>query len=191
MNQTPEHLLAPHKSAVIVAARELLRASGAGIAFEIPDTSPPQVIVLGPESEIGQLLQAPAREPMLGGRRKGDVRPTEPLKWNEPAPGEPRRWTILLTSENHGLVGRLGSIWQTHSPAFERIDVVEVLAGQVILTADELKQREDRAWNQALEAAASEVKVSPQDSARSDMARAILACRVTGGDEKGASDAQR
>jgi hypothetical protein len=86
MNQTPEHLLAPYKSALIAAARELLRASGTGgVAFEIPGATPPQVIVLGAAAEIGQLVDLPAREPMLGGRRKGDMRSPVPLK-QRPAP---------------------------------------------------------------------------------------------------------
>lgn len=130
MNQTPVHLLAPHKSAVIAAARELLRASGAGgVAFEIPGTVPPCVIVLGAVDEIGKLVDQPAREPMLGGRRKADVRPSEPLNWNEPEPGQLRRWAALITSANHGILAEQGYKFPQSPEKYERIEVVEVLPG--------------------------------------------------------------
>ena len=87
MNQTPPELLAPYKAALVAAARDLLRAAGSdGIAIEIPASSPPSVIVLGAEDRIGQLLRAPGREPMLGGRRAGDP-PVPALTFDEPEPG--------------------------------------------------------------------------------------------------------
>lgn len=83
MNQTPTELLTPYKAALVAAARDLLRASGgAGIAFEIPASVPPSVIMIGEEAEIGKLLRAPVREPMVGGRRAGDP-PPEELQWDE------------------------------------------------------------------------------------------------------------
>lgn len=138
MNQTPEYLLGPHKTTIIAAARELLHASAAGgVAFEIPGLEPRHVVVLGAESEIGKLLEAPAREPMIGGRRKEDVRPAEPLDWNEPEEGEPRRWTILVTSAGHGLVGELGHSFPHAEEKHERVDVVE--AGPVLARIAELR----------------------------------------------------
>lgn len=138
MNQTPEYLLGPHKTTIIAAARELLHASAAGgVAFEIPGLVPRHVVVLGAESQIGQLLEAPAREPMIGGRRKEDVRPAEPLDWNESEEGEPRRWTILVTSAGHGLVGEPGAKFEHAEAKHERVDVLE--AGPVLARIAELE----------------------------------------------------
>ena len=87
MNQTPLELLAPYKAALVAAARDLLRAAGSdGTAIEIPASAPPAVVVLGAEDQIGKLLRTPGREPMLGGRRAGDV-PAPELTFDEPAPG--------------------------------------------------------------------------------------------------------
>lgn len=126
MNQTPPELLAPYKAALVAAARDMLRAAGTdGIAIEIPASVPPSVVVLGAEDRIGQLLRAPSREPMLGGRRAGDP-PPEVLSWEEPVPGAPRKWTILMTSEGHGLAGALGHKFEHAPDKYERIDVVEL-----------------------------------------------------------------
>ena len=138
MNQTPEYLLGPHKATIIAAARELLHVTAAGGAiFEIPGLVPRHVVVLGAASEIGQLLEAPAREPMIGGRRKEDVRLAEPLDWNEPEEGEPRRWTILVTSAGHGLVGEPGAKFEHAEAKHERVDVLE--AGPVLARIAELE----------------------------------------------------
>ncbi|MEH6435814.1 hypothetical protein [Massilia sp. DD77] len=140
MNQTPEYLLSPHKAAVLAAARQLMHAAGSdGFAFEIPGTEPKQMIVVAPEAELGRLVDADAREPMLGGRRKSDVPPKGPLNWDEPEEGAPRRWTILLTSDSgkYGLVGEPGATWQANSPQYERVDVLE--AGPVLARIAELE----------------------------------------------------
>ena len=87
MNQTPPELLAPYKAPLIDAARALLRAAGTdGIAIEIPASVPPCVILLGAEDRIGQLLRAPVREPMVGGRRVSDP-PAPVLSFDEPELG--------------------------------------------------------------------------------------------------------
>jgi len=87
MNQTPPELLAPYKSGLVAAARDLLRAAGSdGIAIEIPASVPPSVIVLGALDRVGQLLRANSREPMLGGRRAGDP-PAPVLSFDELEPG--------------------------------------------------------------------------------------------------------
>lgn len=87
MNQTPPELLAPYKSAVVTAVRDLLRVSNSdGIRVEIPGSTPPRLIVIGEEAELGKLLRAPTREPMLGGRRAGDV-PAPELTFDDPEPG--------------------------------------------------------------------------------------------------------
>ena len=98
MNQTPPELFAPYKAALVTTARDLLRAAGSdGIAIEIPASAPRSAIVLGAEDRIGQLLRAPTREPMLGGRRAGDPR-APALTFDEPELGadDPlvtiRRW---------------------------------------------------------------------------------------------------
>ncbi|MDK6077904.1 hypothetical protein [Massilia varians] len=86
MNQTPPELLAPYKAAILTAVRDALRVAGtAGFCFEIPGTVPQCLIVIGEEGELGKLLRTPGREPMLGGRRAGDV-PAPELDWDEPAP---------------------------------------------------------------------------------------------------------
>jgi len=152
MNPTVEYLLGPHKATIVAAARELLHASAAaGVAFEIPGLEPRHVVVLGAESEIGQLLEAPAREPMIGGRRKEDVRPAEPLNWNEPEPGQPRRWTILVTCAGHGLVGEPGHAFPHAEAKHERVDVVE--AGPVLARIAELEGQLATLQNAAQEAA--------------------------------------
>lgn len=88
MAPTSTELLAPYKSALVVAARDLLRAAGSdGVAIEIPASVPKSVIVLGAEDQIGKLLRTPFREPMLGGRRAGDP-PAPALTFDEPEPGD-------------------------------------------------------------------------------------------------------
>lgn len=88
MNQTPPELLAPYKSAVVTAVRDLLRASSSdAIRFEIPGTAPARLIVIGEEAEIGKLMRTESREPMLGGRRAGDP-PAPSLTFDEPEPGD-------------------------------------------------------------------------------------------------------
>ena len=84
MNQSPPEMLTPYKAPLIEHARALLRAAGTdGMAFEIPGTAVPCIIVLGAEDRVGQLLRTPMREPMLGGRRAGD--PQAPvLSFEEP-----------------------------------------------------------------------------------------------------------
>ncbi|WP_288379794.1 hypothetical protein [uncultured Massilia sp.] len=85
MNQTPPELRAPYKAALVAAARDYLRAAGnEGAAVEIPGTVPPAVIVVGAEENLGQLLRAPVREPLVGGRRAGDP-PMPVLSFDEPA----------------------------------------------------------------------------------------------------------
>ena len=72
---------------------------------------------------------------MIGGRRKEDVPPAEPLDWSEP--GEPRRWTILVTSGGHGLVGQAGHTFPHADAKHERVDVLE--AGPVLARIVELE----------------------------------------------------
>jgi len=84
MSDIAPELLAPYKIALVTAARDLLRAAGTdGIAIEIPASVPPCVILLGAEDRIGQLLRAPVREPMVGGRRASDP-PVPALSFDEP-----------------------------------------------------------------------------------------------------------
>ncbi len=87
MAQTPPEFLAPYKAPLIAAARDLLRAAGTdGMAFEIPATVPPCVIVIGAQDQIGKLLRTDAREPMVGGRRASDP-PAPVLTFDEPELG--------------------------------------------------------------------------------------------------------
>lgn len=126
MNQTPPALQAPYKAALVAAARDYLRATGPeGCVIEIPGMVPPCVIVLGDETHVCVLLRDPAADQLPGGRRVNDPPPAS-LSWEEPMPGAPRKWTILLSSENHGLVGALGSMHEHAAPHFERVDVVEL-----------------------------------------------------------------
>jgi len=126
MNSTPSELLAPYKALLAEAARDLLRASGgAGVAFEILGSVPPSVIVIGEEAEVGKLLREPMGGLLPGGRRAGDPPPAA-LSWEEPMPGAPRKWTILMTSAGHGLVGALGSKFEHADERHERVDVVEL-----------------------------------------------------------------
>lgn len=141
MNQTPDHLLGPHKAAVIAAVRELLHASMAeGAVFEIPGTSPAHVVAIGPRAAIPRMLELRVREPMAGGRRLSDALPAEPLNWNEPEPGQPRRWAALITSANHGMLAEPGHSFPAVQARFERIEVVEVLPGAPVdaLSDDDL-----------------------------------------------------
>ncbi|MCA1857416.1 hypothetical protein LE190_16000 [Massilia oculi] len=90
MNQTPPELLAPHKAALVAAARDAMRtirqAGAAGARFEIPGAAPLCLIVIGEEAEIGKLLREPASEPMPGGRRAGDE-PAPALTFDDIEPG--------------------------------------------------------------------------------------------------------
>lgn len=87
MTLTPTELLAPYKAPLIEHGRALLRAAGTdGMAFEIPGTAVPCMIVIGAEDRVGELLRTPMREPMLGGRRAGDP-PAPELTFDEPEPG--------------------------------------------------------------------------------------------------------
>lgn len=86
MNETPSELLAPYKAPLIEHARALLRAAGTdGIAFEIPGTAVPCMIVLGATDCVARLMRTESREPMLGGRRAGDP-PKPELTFDEPEP---------------------------------------------------------------------------------------------------------
>ena len=179
MNQPPEYLLGPHKATIIAAARELLHATPAGGAiFEIPGLQPRHVVVLGAASEIGQLLDAPAREPMIGGRRKEDVRPAEPLDWNEPEPGQPRRWTILVTSAGHGLVGEPGAKFEHADAKHERVDVLE--AGPVLARIAELE--EQLAAHAARMAVLEGGKLVPAERSYDQRAKMIIAFNTASGD---------
>lgn len=97
MNQTPPELLAPYKAALVAAGRDAMRAirasSAVGARFEIPGTVPPCLIVIGEEAELGKLLRTPSREPMLGGRRAGDV-PAPELTFDEPEPSSDGPLTV-------------------------------------------------------------------------------------------------
>lgn len=87
MTQTPSELRGPYKAALVAPARDYIRAAGhEGAAVEIPGTVPPCVVLLGAEDQIGTLLRAPAREPMVGGRRAGDP-PAPQLTFDEPEAG--------------------------------------------------------------------------------------------------------
>lgn len=74
----------------MAAGRDAIRAiretGAAGARYEIPGTVPRALVVVGDEAEVARLLRAPAREPMLGGRRAGD-RPSLVLTFDEPGPG--------------------------------------------------------------------------------------------------------
>lgn len=38
----------------------------------------------------------------------------------------PEKWTLLLTGDNHGLVGAFGNKWEGHPEHYERVDVIAV-----------------------------------------------------------------
>lgn len=121
--------------------RELLHASMAeGAAFEIPGTSPPHVVAIGPGAAIPRMLELRAREPMAGGRRLSDALPAEPLNWHGPEPGQPRRWAALITSADHGMLAEPGHTFPEVQAKFERIEIVEVLSGAPVdaLSDDDL-----------------------------------------------------
>lgn len=40
----------------------------------------------------------------------------------------PGRWTLLLTGDNHGLVGKLGEKWEHHPAHYRRVDVAALPA---------------------------------------------------------------
>lgn len=44
----------------------------------------------------------------------------------------PTQWTLLLTGDNHGLVGAFGSKWEGHPAHYDRVDVVSV--GSLVAT---------------------------------------------------------
>lgn len=107
-------------NAFAAAGAELLEFMGApGTLAAIPNTSPEQYAVAGDLAAIQALL--PNR------RMRHGQRPTEPLYWGAEA-GEPRRWTLLITSQGHGLVGEHGEKFEHGKPEHERVDVVEVVA---------------------------------------------------------------
>lgn len=179
MRQDPKYLLSPYKAAVIAAVRELMHAAGTeGFAFEIPNTEPKKVIVVAPKTELGSLVEAPAREPMIGGRRKNDVLPGEPLNWEEPEEGTPRRWTILVTSAGHGLVGEPGAKFEHAEAKHERVDVLE--AGPVLARIAEL---EAQLAVQAVRTVGSEGwKLVPVERSYDQRAKMIIAFNTASGD---------
>lgn len=122
MNQTPTELQAPYLAALVAAARDYLRATGTGgSVIEIPASVPPSVIVLGHQDHVCALLREPTAEQFPGGAAPAI------LSWEDPTPGAPRKWTILMPSEGHGLVGALGAKFDHAPEKYERIDVVELV----------------------------------------------------------------
>ena len=99
----------------------------------IPNTQPQQYAVAGDPKAIRALLPADEAHPARR-MRKGD-RPTEPLEWDD-EPGAPRRFTALLMKGTYGLIEAFGHTFPHALAHYERVNVVEILPGQVANKAE-------------------------------------------------------